>query len=68
MTNAEIPRGSYTVREFAQAQTLGYVTTYGLVMSGLIRSYKVGARRLIPATELTEFPQRQLAEQQTAAS
>jgi excisionase family DNA binding protein len=65
--NADVTRGSFTVREFAQAHGLGCVKTYELVMSGRVRSLKVGARRLIPATELREFPARQLAEQGAAA-
>ena len=62
--NDEVPRGSFTVREFAQAQRLGYVKTYELVMTGRVRSYTVGRRRLIPASELIDFPRRELAEQE----
>jgi len=61
---SEIPRGSFSVREFAQAQGLGYVKTYEYVMRGLIRSYRAGRRRLIPASELIDFPAREIAAQQ----
>jgi excisionase family DNA binding protein len=64
--NDDVPRGSFTVREFAHAQRLGYVKTYELVMAGRVRSYTVGRRRLIPASELIDFPRRELAEQERA--
>ena len=66
--NDEVPRGSFTVREFAQAQRLGYVKTYELVMTGRVRSYTVGRRRLIPGSELIDFPTRELAKQEEHAS
>src|SRR5689334_8799619 len=43
MNQSDIPRGSLSVREWAQTQGLGYVTAWHLVMSGLVKSYKVGA-------------------------
>ena len=66
--NDYVARGSVTVREFAEAQRLGYVKTYELVMTGRVRSYTVGRRRLIPASELIDFPARELAEQERASA
>jgi excisionase family DNA binding protein len=43
------------VRQAAERLGLGYVKTYELVMGGELRSIRVGSRRLIPVTALTEF-------------
>lgn len=64
----EIQRASLNVREFAIAIGLGYVKTYEYVMAGKVKSYTVGRRRLVPATELADFPARMLAEQASDAS
>jgi excisionase family DNA binding protein len=63
----DVPRGSLRVAEFAQAQGLGYAKTYEYVMRGLIRSYKVGKRRLIPASEVLDFPARMIEQQDHSA-
>jgi excisionase family DNA binding protein len=50
------------VAEAAAMIGLGRDLTYGLVMSGDILSFKVGARRLISVAALREFVERQTAE------
>ena len=61
MTSADIPRGALNVEEFAVSQGLGRTITCRLVADGTVRSYKIGRRRLIPATETVDFPARMLA-------
>jgi excisionase family DNA binding protein len=58
---AEIPRGSLSIEEFAISQSLGRTVTCKLLQQGVIRSYKVGRRRLIPVSETVDFPARMLA-------
>jgi len=60
-TEAEIPRGSLTIEEFAISQGLGRTLTCKLLQQGVIRSYKIGRRRLIPVSETAAFPARMLA-------
>lgn len=50
-------------REAYRRLGIGYVTGVKLVMSGELKSFKIGARRLVPVTALDEFVQRKLAEQ-----
>jgi excisionase family DNA binding protein len=46
---------AYSVEEACQALGIGRALTYELLTSGRIRSIKVGARRLIPASALSDF-------------
>ena len=39
----------------AELMGVGRTTMYGLVLSGEVRSLKVGARRLVPMTAIDEF-------------
>ncbi len=41
---------AYSVEEACQALGIGQALAYELIMSGLLHSIKVGARRLIPAS------------------
>jgi len=58
---AEIPRGALSIEEFAISQSLGRTVTCKLLQQGVIRSYKIGRRRLIPVSETVDFPARMLA-------
>lgn len=42
------------VEEAARALGIGRSLTYDLIRSGRLRSFKVGSRRLIPATAIDE--------------
>lgn len=48
-------RLSYGIDEAARALGLGRTTIYALIGEGLLRSIKVGNRRLIPASALESF-------------
>jgi excisionase family DNA binding protein len=48
-------RLAYSVEEACQALGIGRALAYELIMNGRIRSIKVGARRLIPASALSAF-------------
>jgi excisionase family DNA binding protein len=48
-------RLAYSVEEACEALGVGRALLYELIMSGRLHSIKVGARRLIPASALTEF-------------
>ena len=48
-----------TVEGAAQLLGLGRTTTYELVAKGSLRSFKVGARRLVPLTAIDEFVERE---------
>jgi excisionase family DNA binding protein len=52
-----------TVSEAALALNLGRTFAYQLIARGELVSIKIGKRRLIPATVVQEYVQRQLAEQ-----
>ncbi|WP_435109423.1 helix-turn-helix domain-containing protein [Nocardiopsis synnemataformans] len=56
------PRVAYTVPEAAASLALCEATTWKLVRSGELRSFKVGAARRVPATALEEFVQARLAD------
>jgi hypothetical protein len=43
--------------------SLNHSALYGLLMSGDVKSFKVGHRRLIPVRELEEFVARRLSEE-----
>jgi excisionase family DNA binding protein len=49
----------------AEALSIGRTAVFELIRSGRLRSIKVGGRRRIPASALTEFV-RQLEEEQAA--
>ena len=46
---------AYSVEEACKALGISRVLVYELISTGQIHSIKVGARRLIPASALTEF-------------
>ncbi len=46
------PKLAYSVLESCAALGITRPTLYGLIADGRLRTIKVGARRLIPATEL----------------
>ena len=48
-------RLAYSVDEACQALGIGRALVYELIMSGRIHSIKVGSRRLIPASALSDF-------------
>ena len=50
-------------REAYRRLGVGYVTGVKLVMSGELKSIKIGARRLVPVAALNDFIKRKLAEQ-----
>ncbi|CAN5774964.1 hypothetical protein BH24CHL6_BH24CHL6_08700 [soil metagenome] len=45
----------YTVSEAAEALRVARSTLYGLVSAGRLKSHRVGGRRLIASSDLTEF-------------
>jgi excisionase family DNA binding protein len=65
-SNSQVERSGSEVlldqREAYRRLGVGYVTGVSLVMSGELRSIKIGARRLVPVTALHEFVNRKLAE------
>jgi excisionase family DNA binding protein len=48
----------YEVREVAGMLSLGRSKLYSLILSGELRSVKVGRRRLIPPAAIREFVER----------
>ena len=48
-------RIALTVMEFCQAIGLGKTTVTALIKDGTLHSFRVRGRRLIPATECTDF-------------
>jgi excisionase family DNA binding protein len=58
---------AYTVAEFGSLLRIGHVKTHELIRTGAIRSYKIGAKRLIPAGELDRFIGERLAHLEDAA-
>lgn len=44
-----------TVERAAELIGVSRTTCYGLVMSGALRSLKIGARRLVPVSAIDEF-------------
>jgi excisionase family DNA binding protein len=52
-----------SVRDAATCLGLGYVTTWSLVTSGELRSFKVGNRRLVPVDAIKQFVDQRLHEQ-----
>lgn len=51
----------YTVEETAQKLRKGRTWTWNLVRSGGIRSFKIGARRVISQDAIDEYVQRAMA-------
>ena len=47
-----MPRLAYSIAEAAAVTSLSRATLYRLISSGKLRTVTVGARRLIPATEI----------------
>lgn len=62
-STAEAPTadGLVTPLEFYEAlnRRVGKNSVYGLVAAGRIRSIKIGAKILIPRSEILEFPRRE---------
>ncbi|GAB3920236.1 hypothetical protein GCM10011575_44100 [Microlunatus endophyticus] len=50
-----IPPVVYSVNEAAEALRLSRELLYELIRSGQLRSIKVGRRRLVPVSAVTEF-------------
>ena len=55
-------RIAFTVQEFCLAIGLGKTTVNALIRDGSLRSFRVRGRRLIPATEYVDFPNRMSGE------
>jgi excisionase family DNA binding protein len=55
VSSAVIPPVAYSVEEAAKALRLSRETLYELIRSQRLRSIKVGRRRLVPLSALTEF-------------
>ena len=52
-TNRSTPnRAGYSIREFSAAYGVCLQTTYNLINAGRIKSFKIGRRRIIPASEI----------------
>lgn len=49
--------------EAAKMLSLSHSALYGLLMSGEVKSFKVGSRRLIPVRALEEFVARHMSEE-----
>jgi excisionase family DNA binding protein len=47
-----LPRQAYSIREFGDMLGISRPTVYDLIAAGKLRTVMVGARRLIPATEI----------------
>lgn len=58
-TRPDDPERLLSVDEAAGLLDLARSTFYGLVADGSVRSLRVGSRRLIPASAITEFIERQ---------
>lgn len=58
----------YPVKEAAQQLGVSVTTTRALIMSGQLRSVKIGHARRIPADALQEYVQRLDSEQNGAAA
>ena len=59
-SSTEVPeRLSVGIEEAAEMLGVGRSSVFGLVKDGLLRSIKIGKRRLIPLTELRAFLERQ---------
>jgi excisionase family DNA binding protein len=51
-SNASVTRSAFSVVDFARNLGISRSSVYKLLSAGRIRSFKIGARRLIPAIEL----------------
>ena len=56
-------RLAYSVEEAAESLGIGRTAVFGLVRSGVIRSFKLGKRRLISDSALREFVEHEEAGQ-----
>ena len=56
---APIEQRVTSVEGAAQLLGVGRTTAYELVANGSLRSFKVGARRLVPLTAIDEFVERE---------
>lgn len=54
---------AYSAERLARALDIGERTAWGLMASGEIRSVKIGARRLAPASEVDRYLAELLADQ-----
>lgn len=59
MTQAKL---SYTVPDACAQIGVGRSTFYELIASGEIRTFKIGTRTLVPASELVAFIERKMKE------
>ena len=51
-TREPLPRLAYGVNEAAASLDLSRRSLYGLIEAGMLRTIKIGGRRLVPADEL----------------
>jgi hypothetical protein len=64
MENTSIPtdyskRAAFTVKEWCRdVHPMAVAVAYAEINSGRLKSYKIGARRYIPATEREAYPAR----------
>jgi len=49
MTDSEVKRRAYTVKDFCKAFCISHTQVYEMFKSGELASVKIGGRRLIPA-------------------
>ncbi len=55
-TNSNHPaRQAYSIEETAQQLSVGRNTIYNLLNNGELKSLRIGARRVIPANEITRL-------------
>jgi excisionase family DNA binding protein len=57
---------AYRVEVAGEKLGLGRTTTYAEVASGRLRSFRVGKRRLVPASALVEYINDRMAEQEAS--
>lgn len=53
--NPNSPKLTYSIDEVAQKLSLGRNTIYNLLNNGELKSLRIGARRVIPADEITRL-------------
>jgi hypothetical protein len=58
-------RSAYTIDEWCgRVHPMARAVCYAQIKAGVLKSYQLGRRRYIPASERTDFPARLLAAQQ----
>jgi hypothetical protein len=60
-TKTSPTQAAYTVAQFRKRIPLGHTKTCALIGTGQIRSFKIGSKRLIPASEVDRIIEEGLA-------